>query len=71
MSCPQQNIFLRIVAIGKCLGGLNSSLYYGILRSGTASGCSTMPLGTKKCKKRRREVKEEKWYRKDKRCVAV
>lgn len=66
MNCPQQNKFLWIVAIGKCLGELNSSLYYGSLRSGTASGCNNMPSGTKRGKKTRREVKEEKWCKKDK-----
>lgn len=44
MNCPQQNKFLWMVVIGKCLGGLNSSLYYGGLRSGTASGCNTVHL---------------------------
>lgn len=66
INCPQQNKFLWIVAIGKCLGELNSSLYYGSLRSGTASSCNTKPLGTKRGKKTRREVKEEKQCRKDK-----
>lgn len=44
MNCPQQNKFLQIVAVGKCLGELNSSVYSGNLRSGTASSCNTVCL---------------------------
>lgn len=61
MNCPQQNNFLWIVAIGKCLGELNSSLYYGNLKSGSAGGCNAEPRGTKRGKKTRRKVKEENW----------
>lgn len=43
MNCPQQNKFLWIVAIGKCLGELNSSLYHGSLKSGSAGGCNAAP----------------------------
>lgn len=64
MNCPQQNNFLWIVATGKCLGKLNSSLYYGSLRSGTAGGCNIVPLGTKKGKKTRREDERIKMVQK-------
>lgn len=56
MTCPQQNKFLWIVAIGKCLGELNSSLCCGSLRSGSAAA----PRGTKRGKTRGK-VKEENW----------